>query len=214
VRDSKYLRYEKRIAASDTGGILERWTMAQALLADGKKATPAGNLRHGALERILADAKAAGLPLTEREIQYRLKCARAYASEAEIRTACSDYKTWSELRAAGFPPVQVPLGADTDPFDPRNPAEKARDAGRELARVEQEEAGQLALFEFFPPERGFSELSTLAELDKHAEEMAEWTARHIRRDRERRAYVDRLIAAVRGDMSKTWAEAQAALDGA
>lgn len=213
MRDSKYLRYEKRIAASDTGGILERWAMARALLADSKKTTSAGNLKHGALERILADAKAAGLPITEREIQYRLKCARAYASEAEIRTACSDFKTWTDLRAAGFPTVQVPLGTDTDPFDPRDEDEKRRDAARELSRIAQENAGQLALFDHFPAER-FDPLATLADLTKWANDMADWTERQAEADRKRLAYVKELTDAVDGDLGKTWEEAQAALEAA
>jgi hypothetical protein len=211
MRDSKYLRFEKRIAASDTGGILERWAMGQALLADAKKITAAGNLKHGALDRIVADAKAAGFTtITEREIQYRLRCARAYASEAEIRTACSDFKSWSDLRAAGFPVVQVPLDADTGPYDPRTPEEKRRDAARELARRGEEAAGQLALF----PDDKYDEYSTLTELAKYAAEMAEMTDRYARRDRDRTDYLTSLIDAVNGDMSKTWGEAQAALEAA
>jgi hypothetical protein len=41
---------------------------------------------------------------------------------------------------------------------------------------------------------------------------AQQTAYEQRVDRERFAYLDRLLAAVNGDESKTWAEAQAALD--
>ena len=182
--------------------------MGQALLADAKKMTPAGNLRHGVLERIIADAKAAGYPVTEREIRYRLQCARAYATEAEIGTACSDFKTWSDLRAAGFPTVQVTLEADTEPYDPRTPDEKRRDAARELARKGQEAAGQLSLF----PDDKYGEMSTLAELAKYAAEMAEITDRYARRDEERADYLKSLIDAVSGDMSKTWGEAQAALE--
>lgn len=208
MRDSKYLRYEKRIAASDNGGILERWAMGQALLADAKKMTAAGNLKHGALEKLLAEAKAAGYPVTDREIRYRLQCARAYATEAEIGTACSDFKTWSDLRAAGFPVVQVFLDSDTEPFDPRDESEKRRDAARELARRGQEAAGQLSLF----PDDKYSEMSTLSELAKYAAEMAEITERYAHRDEERGEYLRSLVDAVGGDMSKTWGEARDALE--
>lgn len=205
---SRYLKLEKSIAASDTGGIIERWRFGRRLLDDRGTVTENGNLRHGVLERIIARMQSAGFPITEREIQYRLKCARAYASEAEIRTACSDFKAWSELRGAAFPPVQVPLGTDTAPFDPRDADEKRRDAARELARRGEEAAGQLSLF----PDDRFTELSTLAELAKYATEMAEMTERYARKDRERADYLSRLVNAVSGDMSKTWAEAQARLD--
>jgi hypothetical protein len=214
MRYARYLRMEKYIAASDTGGILERWRCGRRLLEDGDATTPAGNLKHGVLERLLTHARTAGYPITDREIQYRLRCARAYASEAEIRTACSDFKTWSDLRAASFPAVQVSLEADTEPFDPRDADEKRRDAARELERREREEGGeQIALFDHFPAER-FDRLATIAELRKYADEMAGWTERQAEADRRRTAYVDRLSAAVAGDESKTWAEAHAALTAA
>ncbi len=40
------------------------------------------------------------------------------------------------------------------------------------------------------------------------------TERFARKDRERAEYLASLVDAVDGDMSKTWAEAQAALDAA
>lgn len=38
----------------------------------------------------------------------RLQCARTYETEAQIRHVVADFETWSDLRAAGFPPVGVP----------------------------------------------------------------------------------------------------------
>jgi hypothetical protein len=212
MRFTRYLRLERHIAASDTGGILERWRFGARLLADGKMTTPAGNLRHGVLARLIAEAKADGHAITEQEIQRRLRCARTYRSEAEIHESAHGFRNWDELARAGFPPVQVTLEDDTDPFDPRDPDEKRRDAARELARLAEEEgAGQIALFEYFPADQ-FDSFATLADLRKYAEESAEWTERHVRKDQERFNYLARLLGAVKGDESKTWAEAQAALD--
>lgn len=205
---SRYLRLEKYIAASDTGGIIERWRYGCRLLADPKMVTPAGNLKHGVLAKLIGEAQAAGYPLGEREIQRRLQCARRYRSEAEIRLAADGFGNWSDLHGAGFPAVQIPLGTDVDPYDARDEDEKRRDAARELARRGQEAAGQLALF----PDDKFGETSTLADLAKYAAEMAEITDRYARRDQERAEYLQSLINAVNGDMSKTWGEAQAALD--
>ena len=214
MRYTRYLRLEKHITASDAGGIIERWRFGSRLLADDRMTTPAGNLRHGVLARLIAEAKADGYILTEQEIQRRLRCARAYRSEAEILESAHGFRNWDELARAGFPPVQVPLEADTDPYDPRDPDEKRRDAARELARIaEEENGGQLALFDHFPADR-FDPLATLAELTKWACEMADWTERQAEADRKRLAYLKELTDAVNGDLGKTWEQAQAALDAA
>ncbi len=213
MRYTRYLRLERHIAASDTGGIIERWRFGRRLLDDPAAVTPAKNLRHGVLDQLIAEANAQGFRLSKTEVNYRMQCGRAYASEAEISTACGDFKTWSDLRAAGFPPVQVPLDADTEPFDPRDPDEKRRDAVREIERLAKEEAGgQMTLFDYgFPADR-FGVLATLAELRKWAVENAEWTERQAQADRRRLAYLDRLFAAVGGNENATWEQAQAALD--
>jgi hypothetical protein len=208
MKYTRYLRLERAIAASDRGGIIERWRWGTRVLNDPKMVTPNGNLRHGKLAELTAEAKADGHDAAQREFQRRLQCARAYRSDAEIRRAADTFPNWSDLYDAGFPPVQVPLDADTEPFDPRDPDEKRRDAARDLAQRSQEAAGQLALF----PDDRYGELSTLAELAKYATEMAEITERFARKDRERADYLKSLIDAVDGDMSKTWAEAQAVLD--
>lgn len=209
MKYTRYLRLERNIAASDTGGIIERWRYGRRLIEDGEAVTPAGNLRHGILAGLIAVATKDGRKLSEREIRYRLQCARAYATEAEIGRASADFEYWWALISAGFPAVQVPLDADAEPYDPRDADERRRDAARDLARRGEEAAGQLSLF----PDDRFTELSTLAELAKYATEMAEMTERYARKDRERAEYLQSLIDAVDGDMSKTWAEAQAVLDG-
>ncbi|HZR50055.1 MAG TPA: hypothetical protein VFB06_11105 [Streptosporangiaceae bacterium] len=212
MRYARLLRREKNIAASDTGGVLERWAFGRDLLTDPAKTTPAGNLKHGVLAELIGRAAAGGYKLTEQEIQRRLRAARTYPSEAQIREALTDFANWDALARAGFPPVEAP--PDTLPFDPRDSGERARDAAREFTRhANGSGSEQLTLFDFFPDDK-FTELSTLGELMKYAHEMAELTERYARKDRERAAYLDSLIAAVHGDLSKTWEEAQAALDGA
>lgn len=211
MRYTRYLRLEKHIAASDAGGIIERWRFGARLLADEKMTTPAGNLRHGMLAQLIAEAKADGYVLTEQEVRRRLRCAQAYLSDAEIRESAHGFKNWDELARSGFPPVQVSLEADTEPYDPRDPDEKRRDAARELARLTEENGGQLALFDHFPADR-FDPLATLAELTKWANEMADWTQRQAEADRKRLAYLKELTDAVNGDLGKTWEQAQAALD--
>jgi hypothetical protein len=212
MRNSPYLKLERVIAASDRGGILERWRWAIRMLADPKMVTPNGHLRHGKLAELIAEAKADGITLTEQEIQRRFKCGRRYRSEAEIRESAHGFKNWDELARAGFPAVQVTLDADMEPFDPRTPDEKRRDAAKAAARLAEEESGgQLTLFDYFPAER-FDPLATLAELRKYAVECDERTARHADADRRRHAYLDRLFAAVGGNENATWEQAQAALD--
>jgi hypothetical protein len=100
---SPYLRMEMRIAADERGGIVHRWRYGRKLLEAkaGRQQLP-----HGMAADLVAAAAKAGLKLTEREIQYRIKCATVYESEAEVRTACSDFGSWSALREAGFPPVE------------------------------------------------------------------------------------------------------------
>lgn len=213
MKYSALIKLERAIAASDRGGILERWRWGTRILGDPKMVTPNGNLRHGRLAQLIADAKADGIELTEQEVQRRLKCARAYRSEAEIRESAHGFKNWDELARAGFPAVQVTLDADTEPYDPRTPEERRHDAAREIERRAKEESGgQLTLFDHFPADR-FDQLAVLADLRKWAVESAEWTERHAEADRKRIAYLDRLSAAVGGDESKTWQEADEALHG-
>jgi hypothetical protein len=210
MSSARYSRYEKYIAAADSGSIRQRWEYGRLMLTDDAKTTPAGNLRNGAIADLIIAAQRIGRKLSEREIQHRLQCGKAYPAEAQIAHICTSYETWGALRKAGFPAVEAPPGAE--PYDPRGGAERARDAARNLARHGAAGDGQLALFDYFPGDK-FDELSTLGELAKYAAEMAELTERYARKDRERAGYLARLITAVNGDMSATWEEAQAALDG-
>lgn len=204
-----YGRLERAIAAADAGTIRQRWEYGRRLLCDPAATTDAGNLRHGVIGGLLDAAAKTNRKLSEREIRYRLEAGRAYPCESQIRHARADFGTWSALREAGFPARDADPG--DEPFDPRGAAEKARAADKQLAFGDPEDPGQLVLFEWFP-DREFDVLATIAELRKYATEMAEWTTRQARRDADRLAYLDRLSAAVGGDESTTWEDAQAALD--
>jgi hypothetical protein len=207
---NRYVRAAKAIAAADVGSIRQRWEYGRLVLLDDTKTTPAGNLRNGAMAELIADERKAGRKASEREMQYRREAARAYPTEAQITQVLAQYENWWQLIQAGFPAFDAP--PDAEPYDPRRAVDRARDAARDLANHGHGGDGQLALFEYFPEER-FDETATLAELAKYASEMAELTERFAQRDRERFAYLNRLIAAVNGDMNATAGQAQAALDG-
>jgi len=107
VKISRYRSIEREIASHDGGTILARWRYGRLLLVDDTATTPAGNLRHGVAEQLIADAVHAGKKLSEREIRYRLQAGRAYPSEAQIGTVCADFETWYDLRLANFPPTEA-----------------------------------------------------------------------------------------------------------
>lgn len=210
MRYSQYLKAERHITATDSGAIIERWRYGRRLLCDDAAMTASRkSLKHGVLDRLIAHAEAERIALSDQEIQRRLRAARAYPTEDQIRRAATDFETWRDLVNAGFPDYER---LDTEPdYDPRWTDERERDAAnREAALMADESDEQLSLF----PEEKFDELSTLEELSKYADEMAQITERYARRDAKRISYLRRLIDAVNGDMSATWAEARAALDAA
>lgn len=205
---SPYRRIEKAIAAADAGTVYERWLYGRRLLCDPSATTPDGELRPGKMAELIDAAAKAAVKLTEAEIRDRLAAGLRYPCESQLRRARALYGTWDALTATGFPEQEAEFGEQ--PYDPRTAAEKTRQAERQLALGEPD---QLPLFELFPDDQ-FSELSTIAELRKYAAEMAAWTERQAGKDAARLAYVSALADAVGGDESKTWAEAQAALDSA
>lgn len=206
-----YGRLEKAIAAADVGSIRQRWEYGRRLLVDKTKSTDAENLRNGVLDGLVGAARRQGITnVGRREIQHRLQAARLYPGEAHIAYICAQYESWGALRAARFPAVQLTLDADPEPYDPRTREERARDSGQALDSIAEKAAGQLELFAYFN-EEAFDELSSIAELRKHAVDLRDWTQRQANADDRRIAYVDKLSAAVGGDESKTVADANAAM---
>jgi hypothetical protein len=100
----EFLRLEKRIAAGERGGVVERWRYGRRLL-DAKAGRQ--RLPKGFIGDRVAEADRAGLRLTAREIQYRITLAEAYPTETHTRTAVRLFGSWTALREAGFPPVVV-----------------------------------------------------------------------------------------------------------
>jgi hypothetical protein len=203
---SPYRSLERQIAANDAGTIYRRWEYGRRLLCDPSATTPDGKLRPGKTAELVEAAAREGVTLTEEEIRDRVDAARAYECESQILTAREAWDDWAALRNAGFPHYDQEPGEKS--YDPRTAAEKVRQAEKQLALGEPD---QLTLFKLFPGDQ-FSELSTLADLAKYAAESEDITRRFVDRNQKRAEYLTRLVKAAGGDMSKTWAEAQAVLD--
>lgn len=209
-----YITREKAISAADTGTIRERWEYGRQLLVDDARTTPAGNLRrNGVLDGLVRAAlkiratrsSTSRYEGMKREIQYRLQVARAYPTEGQIRHVVSDFESWHDLIAAGFPPY--PAAEGERPYDPRTTREIERAHDRSGASILPEALEQRALFERFGDD------TTLAALQRYADEQSELTARFAARCEDRHAYLDALVKAVNGDLSRTYGEARAALAG-
>src|SRR5258708_445643 len=245
MRNAEYLDLEKLIMKADTGTGLPRWRFGRRLLMDGTATLPNGRLRHGVTATLVMLASGAGYKLSDREIQWRLQCARQYQTESEIQAILAEFDTWGSLREANFPEpnsarsygTYSPVGEESPgqgapekedafdeddaepnseqqperPFDPRTTEEILRDhearGRRLLASTWEPGYEQLALFK----SDKFDADSTLYDLKKHADEQHELTARFQAIDDKRYAYLQRLIDAVGGDLSKTWREAEEAL---
>lgn len=202
MKTTQYVRQERSIVAADSGGIRERWLWGLRILRDPEAMAPSGkSLRHGVAEELIAAAERFGLTLSVREIQYRIQAARTYKTEAEMRTASSDFKTWFDLRQAGFPSYEAPDGEPV--ADHRTDGERARDRAASLAQLALD-AVQPSLF---PLDRFEPTEVTLKELRDYTDEMSEMTARFVEHDAQRRQYLGQLIDAAGGDESKTWMEA-------
>lgn len=203
---SPYRPIEKAIAASDSGTAWNRWLYGRRLLCDPSATDRDGNLRPGKMAELIEAAARVGVKLAEAEILARLRAARAYPCESQVRAAIDCAGTWDVLVETGFQPHEAQPGEE--PYDPRTAAEQLQQAERQLALGEPD---QMTLFELFPSDR-YTPLSTLGELAKFAAECAETTERFAARDRKRAEYLAALLDAAGGNESATWAEAQAALD--
>jgi hypothetical protein len=199
MRTTQYVRQERAIAVADKGGIRERWMWGLRLLRDPEAMSSEKSLKHGVTDELIAAATARDFKLSAREIQYRLQCARAYPTEAEIRKVLADFETWWDLIQANFPAYEAPK--DEPPADHRTEPERRAARGRALLDAVGDQGTLFPLDEFEPSD------STLKELQEYAVEMQELTARFAERDRKRRTYLDQLIRAADGDLSVTWKEA-------
>jgi hypothetical protein len=202
---AQYTSQERAIAAADSSGIRQRWAWGLRLLNDKEKLAPAGGLKHGVADQLIAAAAKRGHKLSASEIRWRLQCARTYPTEAQIAAVCSDFETWWDLTHAGFPAVPAPEGEP--PADWRTQAEKDHARAQALADLFGEQGSLFPLSQFEPAE------VTLKELVTYADEQDDLTERFAEHGRKRREYLARLLDAAGGDESVTWAEAQCRLDG-
>lgn len=200
MKTTQYVRQESAIAAADAGGIRERWMWGLRLLRDPEAFSPGSSqLKPGRADELVRAAQAAGRKLSDREIRRRLQCARTYRTESEFGRAMAEFSTWYDLSEANFPRFDDVEGQS--PADHRTDAERRHDLARAIADVIGEQ-GTL-----FPLDRFEPAAATLKELADYAVEMTELTARFQRRDTERLAYVNVLVAAADGDLSTTWGDA-------
>lgn len=207
MKTTQYVRQEKAIAVADAGGIRQRWLWGLRLLRDPEAMSPSGkSLKHGVTDQLIAAATASGLKLSAREIQWRLQCARTYPTDSEIRNAVTDFETWRDLIQAGFPAYEAPEGEA--PADHRTDTEREHDQARALLDLVGAQGS------LFPADRFEPTVTPLKDLVIYADEMEGLTERFVRRDRERRAYLDSLIEAAGDDLSMTWQDAQQRLDAA
>jgi hypothetical protein len=198
---SPFLRLDQKIANGERGDVMNRWAYGRELLKAkaGRKQLP-----HGMIAGLVATAAQAKIKLSEREIQYRIRCATVYDSEAKVRKAAADFGTWTEIISAGFPEVTV----DEEPS-----IDAVLDAIETGPRPDAQEHEQLRMFPEIVKSVPLAS-ATLRHLVAYAEEMRSMTASFARRDEERREHLRALTAATGGDLDVTYPEAIAALHAA
>jgi hypothetical protein len=204
MKTAQYTAREAQIVTADAAGIRQRWMWGLRLLHDPNAfSSGSTQLRPGVADQLTQSAAKRGLKLSEREIRYRLQCARAYLTEAEFSTAVLNFRTWSELRDSGFP--AYPAAAEEAPADWRTDAERTSDRNRAYLDATN---GMDAMF----PLRDFEPIETsLEDLEIFMKQQLEINESFAATYAKRRTYLDRLINAVGGDLSATWEQAEAAL---
>jgi hypothetical protein len=193
MKTAKLSKLSRRVVAAEGLAISERWCWGREVLADPAFVNSAGTLRRGkGIAKILiAIERAEGGTLSESEIQYRLKCARAYPTEGAISHARGLYGTWTALRDAGFPPVEV---VEPEPA-PVTPEQGTFDELLPGALVVDGEIKPLAV-------------APVRSLDAYADELVRMAEVASSRAAACRKWVDELIAAADGDMDLTYIEAR------
>jgi hypothetical protein len=221
-----YDRIEQKILGSDTGAIRYRWEWGHLVLVEPELTQPDGRLKPGAIDKLIAKAAAKGSKLSRREVQHRVQLAKMYRYEAQIAHAGAHFGTWSDLRSAGFPALDVP--SDEEPYDPRTPGKKRDDAERELDRLMDSPAAhgqdpipglEIYLPGFTPdtvgPETVFRDAWKIHETicEQVTGGLRQAAEKSARADRERWAKLSRMFNAVNRNPDATLAEGEAALKG-
>lgn len=215
MKISTYTRAERRIAASDGAGVVERWRWGRAALADHEVTNPAGTLRRGRgiAEQLIHAARSKGLSLSEREIQRRLQLARSYSSEVLTRHAVARYGTWRDLCDAGFPTLDDGDQGDGQPalIDQAGHVDPAAEAWQQPPL--DDAAG--SVFPRLVRVAGADhdrDQTTLDVLTRYVDACERWTAGHARRNARMREHLADLTQVCGGDTSTTYGQACAALE--
>jgi len=109
---SELIELANMVGESRENLIVERWRSGREWAAERQGRT---QIRRGRLAEIIAEVQRhTGVTIDRREIQRRMRCADRYPTEAHVRQAIKQHKTWSALRNAGFPAVDVPLALAED----------------------------------------------------------------------------------------------------
>lgn len=99
---SPFLVIEARIRDGARGDIQNRWDYGRNLVAAKSGRT---QLPHGFIGDRMKEAARAGSELNRTEIQRRMRLAEVYDSPGKLRQAMTQFRTWTALVDAGFPPV-------------------------------------------------------------------------------------------------------------
>src|SRR5258707_10860199 len=201
MRYERYKRIDNAIKASDSGGIWERWRYGRRLVCESEMTTARGYLQHGKIEWLTRRSGE-----SERELQRRLQCARAYPQESQIRQLLTDFRTWDDVINSGFPPY--PATEDERPYNPLETDELIQQ--READRVRFDEDSQYEDGGLIPRD-AFPDSTPMLEISQFADRELELAARYTDKAQRRRFYVDSLIKAAGTDwQSMTLGEAERA----
>lgn len=105
IDDIELDRMEQEIRDHDAGTIRHRWEFGRTALSDPELTDQDGRLKHDGADALITALAGDGAKLSRREIEYRVRCARAYRTEAQLRAACAQFGNWRSLVQAGFPPA-------------------------------------------------------------------------------------------------------------
>lgn len=203
MKISKYVRAERRIAVASRAEIIERWSYGRALLQDPTMTTPAGHLRHGVSAALIHSAATRALKLTETELQRRLRAARTYSGETEIRRAAADSGGWWALVEAGFPAPDSP----TEPalINPEGHVNPAAEPWHQASLDDDEGVfPRIVRVSGVDHDRDRAPLSTLR---AYLEGCERWTASHVRRNERMRRHLAALAEAAGGDWETRYVDA-------
>ena len=223
MRLGEYGRIERDITAAGNGTIWHRWKYGRRLLCDTEITTPNGYFRHHVIEKLV---RASGGKLSERELQWRLQCGRAYPKRSQIRNAVSDFEAWRELIQAGFPPYEG--DEDELPYNPlatdeiicqhktgsdRIGEDSQYEGGGIVPREDHEEHGEEPREGALIPRDAYPDTTPLSELVRWAEQERELARRFNARVDRLCYYIDSLVKAANGDLNVTLGEAESRLHG-